>query len=82
VTPYIHGNPNLFKLRSVGCDDDHSYLRWTVDTTADLQAVRGIVEAFDGRDDFGWRDALEIVRRNPRLADINQSERQKTLEEG
>lgn len=82
VTPYIHGNPKRFKLRSVPCEDDHSDLRWTVDTAEDLEAVRGIAEALGGRDDFGWRDALEVVRRNPHLADINRSVRQKALEEG
>ena len=82
VTPYIYGNPDRFKLHSIPCEDDHSDLRWTVDTTEDLQVVRGIAEAFGGRDNFGWQDALEIVRRNPHLANINRSVRQKTLEEG
>ena len=82
VTPYIHENPDRFKLHSVQCDNDHSDLRWTVDTTADLQAVRGIAEAFGGRDDFRWQDALEIVRQNPHLSEINRSVRQKALEEG
>jgi len=81
VTPYIHGNPDQFRLHSVLCEDDHSDLRWTVDTTADLQVVRGITEALGGRDDFGWQDALEIVQRNPHLADINRLVRQKALEE-
>jgi len=82
VTPYIYGHAERFKLHSVPYEDDHSDLRWTVDTAEDLEAVRGIAEALGGRDDFGWRDALEVVRRNPQLADINRSVRQKALEEG
>jgi spore coat polysaccharide biosynthesis protein SpsF len=82
VTPHFYGNPDRFNLYSVLCGDDHSDLRWTVDTTEDLQVVRGIAEAFGGRDDFGWQDALEIVRQNPRLAKINRSVRQKPIEEG
>jgi len=81
VTPYIYGNPERFKLHSVQCEDDHSDLRWTVDTAEDLEAVRGIAEALGGSEDFGWRDALEVVRQNPHLADINRSVRQKALEE-
>lgn len=82
VTPYIHGNPERFKLRSVPCEDDHSDLRWAVDTAEDLEVVRGIAEALGGRDDFGWQDALEVVRQNPHFADINRLVRQKALEEG
>ena len=82
VTPHIHQNPKRFALESVKCEEDHSHLRWTVDTAEDLATIRGIAEALGGRDDFGWRAALEAVQRNPNLTDINRSVRQKTLEEG
>ena len=82
VTPFIHQNPERFKLHSIPCEEDHSDLRWTVDTAEDLEVVRGIAEALGGRDDFGWRDAIEVFRRNPQLAGINRSVRQKALEEG
>jgi spore coat polysaccharide biosynthesis protein SpsF len=82
VTPFIYQNPERFKLHAVPCEEDHSDLRWTVDTIEDLEMVRGIAEALGGRGDFGWQDAVDVVRRNPRLADINRSVRQKALEEG
>jgi spore coat polysaccharide biosynthesis protein SpsF len=82
VTPYLYQNPDRFSLHAVIGDENHSDLRWTVDTAEDLEVVRGIAEAAGGRDDFGWREALEIVQRNPRLTDINRSVRQKALEEG
>jgi spore coat polysaccharide biosynthesis protein SpsF len=82
VTPFIYGNPDRFALHSVECESDHSDLRWTVDTAEDLDVVRRITEALGGRLDFGWRDALELVRRKPQLAEFNRSIRQKDLEEG
>ena len=82
VTPYIRGNPEQFKLLSVPCEGDHSDLRWTVDTTEDLEVVRAIADAIGGRNDFGWRAALEVIRQNPQLAEINRSVRQKAIEEG
>ncbi len=81
VTPYIYGNPDRFKLQSVPCKDDHSDLRWTVDTAGDLATVRAIVAAMNG-DDFGWEEVLETVNRYPHLAVGNRGVRQKPLEDG
>jgi spore coat polysaccharide biosynthesis protein SpsF len=81
VTPYLYLNPGKFTLRSVDFVNDHSQLRWTVDTAEDLEVVRGIVAALGTRDDFGWRDALAVVEQNPFLGTTNQHVRQKTLED-
>ena len=82
VTPYLYLSPGKFDLHSVDFVDDHSQLRWTVDTAEDLEVVRGIVTALGNRDEFGWREALAVVQENPRLATANQHVRQKTLEDG
>lgn len=80
VTPYIYGNPDRFTIHSVPFPQDHSDLRWTVDTEEDLATVRAIVDAMDGHD-FGWEDARDTVLRNPHLAAGNRGVRQKKMEE-
>lgn len=80
VTPYIYGNPGRFKIHSVPFPQDHSDLRWTVDTEEDLATVRAIVAAMNGHD-FGWEDALDTVLHNPRLATGNRGIQQKKIEE-
>jgi len=80
VTPYLYLNPGAFTLHSVEFAKDQSRLRWTVDTTEDLEVVRGIVAALGNRDDFGWQEALAVVEENPVLATSNRHVQQKALE--
>jgi spore coat polysaccharide biosynthesis protein SpsF len=82
VTPYIYENPGKFKLHGIENDGDCSQHRWTVDTPEDLQLLRAIYARFGGRDDFGWREVLEFVERDPSLADINRHIAQKAVHEG
>jgi spore coat polysaccharide biosynthesis protein SpsF len=82
VTPYIYENPGEFKLHGIENDTDCTRHRWTVDTPEDLQLLRVIYERFNGRDDFGWREVLELVEGEPSLADINRHIAQKAVHEG
>jgi spore coat polysaccharide biosynthesis protein SpsF len=82
VTPYIYENPGEFKLHGIENDADCSQHRWTVDTPEDLQLLRTIYERLGGRDDFGWREVLELVESDPSLADINRHIAQKAVHEG
>jgi spore coat polysaccharide biosynthesis protein SpsF len=82
VTPYIYENPGEFKLHGIENDIDCSRHRWTVDTPEDLQLLRAIYARFGGRDDFGWREVLELVEGEPSLADINRHVAQKAVHEG
>jgi spore coat polysaccharide biosynthesis protein SpsF len=82
VTPYIYENPGKFKLHGIENDADCSQHRWTVDTPEDLQLLRAIYARFGGRDDFGWREVLELVESDPSLADINRHIAQKAVHEG
>ena len=82
VTPFIFENPQRFRLVNVQAQSDHSDLRWTLDTQADLDFVRAIYRRLGGTDDFGWRDVLAILDREPELLKINQHVRQKALQEG
>jgi len=82
VTPYIYEHPARFKLLSVTSKEDHGELRWTVDTPEDLELARGLYSRLGNRDDFSWRDVLDIVGAHPQLARVNQHVRQKELIEG
>ena len=81
VTPYIYENLGLFKILSVTGEADHSAYRWTVDTREDLEFVRAVYSRL--RDEtFSFNDALNLMKREPELAEINRSVLQKTLQEG
>jgi spore coat polysaccharide biosynthesis protein SpsF len=82
VTPYIYENPGKFKLHGIENDIDCSQHRWTVDTPEDLQLLQAVYARFGGRDDFGWREVLELMEADPSLADINRHVTQKAVHEG
>jgi spore coat polysaccharide biosynthesis protein SpsF len=81
VTPYIYQHPEQFRMLSVTGRENASHYRWTVDTREDLALIRTIYEKIDRDDLFSWRDALELFKREPNLAEINRHIRQKSLEE-
>lgn len=81
VTPFLYRRPQRFRLLSVTADEDHGDLRWTVDSSADLELVRRIYRYLGDDDGFGWRDALRVVDEHPELREINRHVRQKELEE-
>jgi len=78
VTPYIHHNPEKFRIEEVNNDVDLSLMRWTVDTPEDMAFVRRVFEHF--RDDsFSWVDVLSLLRDQPELMEINKDIRQKVI---
>jgi spore coat polysaccharide biosynthesis protein SpsF len=60
---------------------DYGAYRWTVDTPEDLEFMRQVYNRFDGRDDFSWKDVLDLVQAEPDLMKINASVKHKTLKE-
>lgn len=79
VTPFLYEHPELFRLVSVEAESDYSHHRWTLDTPEDLQFLRSIYARFDGRSFFGWREVLELVQREPQLAQMNAHVIQKAV---
>lgn len=71
VMPYLYENDGKFKVLLVNHDPDFGHLRWTVDTSQDLELLRQIYSRFDGRDDFSWLQVLELFEEEPGLAEIN-----------
>jgi spore coat polysaccharide biosynthesis protein SpsF len=79
VTPYFYEHPEIFRLVSVAGATDYSRYRWTLDTREDLTLIRAIYARMSNRDDFGWRDTLALMDREPELAEINSHILQKPL---
>ncbi len=80
--PLLHSgiSPRGFKIALVNHLLDYGSLRWTVDTPEDLVFIREIFARFD-HDDFGWKDILALLEKEPELAKINAAVHHKTLME-
>lgn len=78
VTPYLYRNPDRFRIGRVDADEDHSQLRWTVDTPADLRFARSVYAAFPN-DGFEWTDVLALLASRPELVEINRGVPQKEI---
>jgi spore coat polysaccharide biosynthesis protein SpsF len=68
-----------FKITQLHHTTDFGDYRWTVDTPEDLEFMRQVYARFNERDDFTWKDVLQVVHDEPELAAINSSVRHKTL---
>jgi spore coat polysaccharide biosynthesis protein SpsF len=72
VTPYIWKHGDRFRLANVKQRTDLSHMRWTVDYEADLRFVREIYSRLGVRKAFHMEAILELLKAEPRLAQINQ----------
>jgi spore coat polysaccharide biosynthesis protein SpsF len=79
VTPYLYEHPELFRLVSQCGQIDYSQYRWTLDTAEDLELLRAIYARFSNQDDFGWGEVIQLMEREPELAELNSGVIQKTL---
>ena len=79
VTWYMHAEARAsFKLRSVEDSEDNSGLRWTVDETADLAAVRALWTGLRlSTKGCGYRDLLAYAKAHPEIAALNAAIEQK-----
>jgi len=71
VMPYLYEQPGRFNTHLIHYQPDYGHLRWTVDTPEDLVLLRRIVDHFEERDDFSWRQVIELFEQHPELAQIN-----------
>jgi spore coat polysaccharide biosynthesis protein SpsF len=74
-------SPRGFRIAQLHHTPDYGSLRWTVDTPEDLTFMREIFARLEGKPDFTWYDVLEIVQKEPELAQINAGIRHKTMTE-
>jgi spore coat polysaccharide biosynthesis protein SpsF len=70
-----------FRIALLHHTTDFGDYRWTVDTPEDLEFMRQIYIRFNGRDDFSWKDVLELVHHEPELMKINAGVQHKTLKD-
>lgn len=72
VTPFIHQQPERFRLGSFVDDWDRSWLRWTVDEPDDFELVAKIYGALYPRNPrFTTADVMALVEASPELATLN-----------
>ena len=78
VTPYIWEHPQRFAIRQYKGEEDHSDLRWTLDTEADwrfLSAVFGLLG--DSGAELTTAAVLQLLDRHPEVKSINMHVEQK-----
>jgi spore coat polysaccharide biosynthesis protein SpsF len=80
VTPYLYEHPDLFRLVSQCGQIDYSRYRWTLDTARDLELLRAVYARFSNQDDFGWGEVIQLMEREPQLAELNSGVIQKALQ--
>jgi spore coat polysaccharide biosynthesis protein SpsF len=68
--------PRGFRIAQLHHTEDHGAVRWTVDTSEDLAAVRLLAERLPPA--FNWLDALKIWQSDPALAALNAGVLHKT----
>ncbi len=74
-------SPRGFNIAILNHTTDFSDYRWTVDTPEDLEFMRQVYSRFDGRDDFTWKEVLDLVHDEPELMKINSGVQHKTLKD-
>ena len=74
-------SPRGFNIALLHHPTDFGDYRWTVDTAEDLEFIRQVYNRFDGRDDFSWKDVLDLVHNEPQLMEINAGVQHKTFKD-
>jgi spore coat polysaccharide biosynthesis protein SpsF len=74
-------SPRGFKVALLNHTTDFGDYRWTVDTPEDLEFMRQVYSHFDGRDDFTWKEVLDLVHDEPELMEINAGVKHNTLKD-
>ena len=74
-------SPRGFNVALLHHTTDFGDYRWTVDTPEDLEFMRQVYIRFGGRDDFSWKDVLDLVHSEPQLMEINVGVKHKTLKD-
>jgi glutamate-1-semialdehyde 2,1-aminomutase/spore coat polysaccharide biosynthesis protein SpsF len=71
VTPYLRSG----KFRTANVESDstslYQHYRWTVDEAEDLEFIRAVYRGLHQKGDFGMKDVLELIEKNPGLEKLN-----------
>ena len=81
VTPYLYQHPEQFRILKHVAEQDHSDLRWTLDTEADWQVISAIYDHLyrPQAPPFTLEEMLAVVERHPELKALNAHIKQKKL---
>jgi len=74
-------SPRGYRIAMLNHTTDFGDYRWTVDTAEDLEFIQQVFARFDGRDDFSWKEILDLVHNEPQLMQINAGVKHKTLKD-
>jgi len=74
-------SPRGYRIALLNHTTDFGDYRWTVDTPEDLEFMSQVYSRFDGRDDFTWKEVLDLVHTEPQLMQINATVKHKTLKD-
>jgi spore coat polysaccharide biosynthesis protein SpsF len=74
-------SPRGFNIALLNHTTDFGDYRWTVDTPEDLEFMRQVYSRFSGRDDFSWKEVLDLLHDEPDLMKINAGVQHKTLKD-
>lgn len=74
-------SPRGYNIALLQHTTDFGEYRWTVDTPEDLEFMRQVYSHFDGRDDFTWKEVLDLVHDHPEMMKINAGVQHKTLKD-
>lgn len=66
VTPFVRES-GLFRTAALQNEEDLSGLRWTVDEPVDFEVISQVFKHFAPDIHFGWRQILELQRKQPAL---------------
>jgi len=81
VMPYFYDQEGRFRYTVINHAQDFGSMRWTVDTSQDLELIQQIYARFPGRDDFSWFEILELVLSDESLGKINAGTHHKNVYE-
>ncbi|MCL4257086.1 MAG: glycosyltransferase family protein [Anaerolineales bacterium] len=80
VMPFFYEHPERFNIAEFKHEPSYGELRWTVDTSEDLELARAIAGHFPD-DTFSWKDILALFEAKPDLAIINAAVQHKDYRE-
>jgi spore coat polysaccharide biosynthesis protein SpsF len=80
VTPFIHRQPQRYRLANAFYIEDQSQHRWTVDTLEDFELIKRTIEAlYPANPEFNMEDVLSLLKKNPEWLKINSHIEQKSV---
>ncbi len=85
VMPYLYDDIGVdneqvsrFRILQIHHDPDYGHLRWTVDTSEDLEVVRRILAYFQPGYDFSWLEIVNLLEHHPELIQLNAAVKHKS----